>query len=112
MPPWICVNSAIIAKVARRRTRRPDKLRDKRIVKWAPYTARILKGEKSFDLPVEQSTKFDFVINLPAAPGLGLTIPTMLLGRADGRSSEATLLHCMSPFMALFCRSVGQNFML
>jgi putative tryptophan/tyrosine transport system substrate-binding protein len=47
------------------------------------YTARVLKGEKAGDLPVQQSTKIELFLNLKTAKAFGINVPNTLVGRAD-----------------------------
>ena len=47
------------------------------------YTGRILRGDKPADLPVQQATKVELIVNLKTAKSLGINVPNTLVGRAD-----------------------------
>jgi ABC-type uncharacterized transport system substrate-binding protein len=54
-----------------------------RIRMQARYAAKLVKGAKASDLPIDQPTRFEFVVNLKAARALGITLPKAVLARAD-----------------------------
>jgi putative tryptophan/tyrosine transport system substrate-binding protein len=72
---------AMFVKIGGLASYAPDRLEIYR--RAAGYVDRILRGEKAGDLPFQQPTKFEFVVNLKTAKALGLTIPETLLVAAD-----------------------------
>ena len=73
----------------------------------AVYVDKILKGAKPADLPVQQATKFEFVINLKAAKQIGLTLSPEFLSRANQVSNNFGFLVCRAAFGFCVVRDSG-----
>ena len=79
LPAWGCSEESVAQGAVA--SYRPDQFRSGRRGSW--YVDKILKGARPADLPVEQPTKFELIINLKTAKQIGLTIPQSVLYRAD-----------------------------
>ncbi len=80
--PWASARSPSRSLIWRRRANYAGSGTDPS--RWVGvYTGRILKGERPAELPVQQESKVELIINLKTARALGITLPLPLLGRAD-----------------------------